>query len=76
MNVTCYSNFQVCKYCGVSYLIHNEIKKLEDKLREAEKELTLLRGQKQREETMKDQLNLREQQLDGLNTAMKANNSL
>lgn len=66
----------VCKYCGVSYLIHNEIKKLEDKLREAEKELTLLRGQKQREETMKDQLNLREQQLDGLNTAMKANNSL
>ena len=34
----------VCKFCGVSYLIHNEIKALEDKLRAAEKELKHLRG--------------------------------
>ena len=29
----------VCKFCGVSYLIHNEIKALEDKLKATEKEL-------------------------------------
>ena len=29
----------VCKYCGVSYLIHSEIKALEEKLRSTQKEL-------------------------------------
>jgi len=34
----------VCQFCGVSYLIHREIKVLEDKLAQAEQELTKLRG--------------------------------
>lgn len=34
----------VCQFCGVSYLIHREIKALEDKLAEAEKQLAKLRG--------------------------------
>jgi hypothetical protein len=29
----------ICQFCGVSYLIHNEIKKLEDRIKELEKEL-------------------------------------
>ena len=29
----------VCQFCGVSYLIHNEIKKLENKLEEYKKEV-------------------------------------
>lgn len=29
----------ICQFCGVSYLIHNEIKKLEDRIAELEKEL-------------------------------------
>ena len=38
------SDETVCQFCGVSYLIHREIKALEDKLAEAEKELAKLRG--------------------------------
>ena len=34
----------VCKFCGVSYLIHNEIKALEDKLAACQKELERYRG--------------------------------
>lgn len=34
----------VCQFCGVSYLIHNEIKALELKLEKAEMELEKLRG--------------------------------
>lgn len=46
----------VCKFCGVSYLIHNEIKRLEDKLKEAEDELIHLRGCDRREESLKTEL--------------------
>lgn len=35
----------ICKFCGVSYLIHNEIKALEDKLAAVEAELKNLRGE-------------------------------
>ncbi|VDI20378.1 Hypothetical predicted protein [Mytilus galloprovincialis] len=46
----------VCKYCGVSYLIHNEIKKLEEKLKATEKELEHLRGCEVREIQLKEQV--------------------
>jgi hypothetical protein len=29
----------ICKYCGISYLVHNEIKKLEDRVHDLEREL-------------------------------------
>lgn len=32
----------VCKFCGVSYLIHNEIKRLEDKIQEYEKQVSYI----------------------------------
>ncbi|XP_046336241.2 centrosome-associated protein CEP250-like [Haliotis rufescens] len=47
----------VCQYCGVSYLIHNEIKALEEKLAAAEEELQHLRGGPKREEELTSQLN-------------------
>jgi hypothetical protein len=46
----------VCKFCGVSYLIHNEIKRLEDQLEEAMAELLHLRGCEKREEARQLQL--------------------
>lgn len=46
----------VCKYCGVSYLIHNEIKKLEDKLKATEEELKHLQGCEVRENQLKEQV--------------------
>ncbi|CAD5110747.1 DgyrCDS117 [Dimorphilus gyrociliatus] len=39
----------VCKFCGVSYLIHNEIKALEDKLKLTEERLKHLEGCEDRE---------------------------
>ncbi|XP_025083618.1 leucine-, glutamate- and lysine-rich protein 1-like [Pomacea canaliculata] len=39
----------ICQYCGVSYLIHAEIKALEEKLLAIEKELTFYKGKEDRE---------------------------
>ncbi|KAL3862136.1 hypothetical protein ACJMK2_008126 [Sinanodonta woodiana] len=39
----------VCKYCGVSYLIHSEIKNLENRLKSLEKELERYKGLEDRE---------------------------
>lgn len=39
----------VCHYCGVSYLIHREIKMLEEKLQRMEEELEKCRDCEQRE---------------------------
>ena len=38
----------VCKFCGVSYLIHNEIKKLEEELKAAMKKIETLEGARER----------------------------
>jgi len=51
-------NETVCQYCGVSYLIHNEIKLLEDRLKAAELQLDKYRGLEKREEELKQQLQL------------------
>ena len=48
----------VCQYCGVSYLIHNEIKVLEDRLKVAELELEKYHGLEKREEELNQQLQL------------------
>lgn len=31
----------ICKYCGISYLIHNEIKRIQKLLEDSEKEVNL-----------------------------------
>lgn len=46
----------VCKFCGVSYLIHNEIKKLEEKVQFLERQLQHYEGYDRREEELKKKL--------------------
>ncbi|XP_060599548.1 myosin-2 heavy chain-like isoform X2 [Ruditapes philippinarum] len=46
----------VCRYCGVSYLIHSEIKALEKKLKALEKELEHHAGCEDRENKLKKEL--------------------
>ncbi|XP_043926760.1 myosin-2 heavy chain-like [Protopterus annectens] len=46
----------VCKYCGVSYLILHEFKKLEEKVKQMEEELELYRGSTEREKRLQDEL--------------------
>ena len=45
-------NETVCKYCGVSYLIHSEIKALEERLKEVKSDLLRCRGAEQREKDL------------------------
>jgi len=51
-------NETVCQYCGISYLIHNEIKLLEDRLRVAEQEQEKYRGIEKTVEDLNQQLQL------------------
>lgn len=46
----------ICKYCGVSYLIYNEIKVLEEKLKKIEVELEKLKGCEEREGEFKERI--------------------
>lgn len=46
----------VCRYCGVSYLIHSEIKALEKKLKSLEKQLENYQGSQEREAKLKEEL--------------------
>ncbi|XP_069115679.1 probable DNA double-strand break repair Rad50 ATPase [Argopecten irradians] len=43
----------VCKYCGVSYLIHNEIKAMEEKLKKTIAEMEHYRGSMEREKQLR-----------------------
>ncbi|CAL1530474.1 unnamed protein product [Lymnaea stagnalis] len=66
----------VCKYCGVSYLIHNEIKALEEKLKVAEKELFNLRGLEKREALLNQEIVMMKQQLEEAHMTVDANTKL
>ena len=46
----------VCQFCGVSYLIHNEIKKLEDEIRRLKAEIERYSGFDKREADLKKML--------------------
>ncbi|XP_052819737.1 uncharacterized protein LOC128245577 isoform X2 [Mya arenaria] len=52
----------ICRYCGVSYLIHNEIKALEKKMKAMEKELEHHQGCDDRENKLKQELNSLQEQ--------------
>ncbi|XP_053379442.1 restin homolog isoform X4 [Mercenaria mercenaria] len=52
----------VCRYCGVSYLIHSEIKALEKKLKALEKELEHHGGCEERENKLKEELQVLQDQ--------------
>lgn len=62
----------VCKYCGVSYLIHNEIKALEEKLKKTEEELEKLRGCDEREEQLKERVEKLEEEKSDLKRNLEA----
>ena len=48
----------VCQFCGVSYLIHNEIAKLQEQIEKYRKELEHYRGYDERENKLKRDLSI------------------
>ena len=61
----------VCQFCGVSYLIHHEIKKLEEKVAELENELEENHGAVQREQKLKDELEKTKNAVEYINQLLK-----
>nr|XP_015216270.1 PREDICTED: leucine-, glutamate- and lysine-rich protein 1 isoform X3 [Lepisosteus oculatus] len=49
-------NETVCKYCGVSYLIHHEFQLMEEKVKAMEAELEFYRGSVEREKRLQQEL--------------------
>lgn len=52
----------ICRYCGVSYLIHSEIKALEKRVKSLEKELQHHAGCEERENKLKEELQVLQDQ--------------
>ena len=52
-----------CRYCGVSYLIHHEFKKMETQLAVLQAELTAMKGCAQREAQLREQVKEKEARL-------------
>lgn len=60
----------VCKFCGVSYLIHNELKAMEEKLKATIAEMEHFRGAVEREKKLQEQLKKTEQVAEKLRSDM------
>ena len=48
----------VCKFCGVSYLIHNEVKALQEKLAATEKQMQHYKGSVEREKLLIEKMKM------------------
>jgi len=59
----------VCQFCGVSYLIHHEIKMLEEQVAKLEQELEISRIAVEREQKLRDELEKNRSALSHLNIA-------
>ncbi|MBN3299731.1 LEKR1 protein, partial [Amia calva] len=59
-------NETICKYCGVSYLIHHEFKLMEEKVKTMEAEMALYRGSVEREKRLQEDLQGMSTQLEQL----------
>ncbi|XP_067947290.1 cingulin-like protein 1 [Watersipora subatra] len=66
----------VCQFCGVSYLIHNEIKALEEKLAKVESELAVLRGSEEREKKLQSSLSTAQSSNDLLQSQLQERDKL
>lgn len=62
----------VCQFCRVSYLIHNEMKALEERVKEAEKQMEYYKGSVEREEKLKIKVASMEEESDKLSRALQA----
>lgn len=61
----------VCQFCGVSYLIHHEIKKLEELVSQLEEELEDSRGAVEREQKLRVELDKSKKAINSLNEVIK-----
>ena len=61
----------VCEFCGVSYLIHHEIKRLEELVEQLEKELENSRGAMEREQKIRVELDKSKNAIDYFNKIIK-----
>lgn len=66
----------VCQFCGVSYLIHHEIKKLEDKIVELEGKLEKANSYKEREIKLHDEIKKGKDGLNVLNGLLSEKDNL
>lgn len=62
----------VCQFCGVSYLIHNEMKALEERVKEAERQMEYYKGSVEREEKLKVKVKCMEEESDKLSRTLQA----
>lgn len=62
----------VCQFCGVSYLIHSEMKALEERVKEAERQMEYYKGSVEREEKLKVKVKVLQEENDKLSCALQA----
>lgn len=62
----------VCQFCGVSYLIHSEMKALEERVKEAERQMEYYKGSVEREEKLKVKVKNLQEENDKLSCALQA----
>lgn len=62
----------VCQFCGVSYLIHSEMKALLKRVEEAEKTMEHYKGSVEREEQLKIKVKSMEDDNEGLIKTLQA----
>jgi len=63
----------VCQFCGVSYLIHNEIKALEAKCQKLESDLAFYAGINSREAALEQKLQTERTRVNDLESAVSMN---